>query len=195
MHDILSDNRRINYCFLSDDGLPRIVVTIKYKKGNLYFIDINQPWKISYHSPRDGVSQVHLKANLKNREVMACGPDFCCSIEDIRGIKFLGGAGIKLKELQHLPIAKKNSENYILDTRPFYYSELSSIQWQHYIVEPGKEKELYKNLINHEDGLKMTERILIHTIQNFTPLIITEFIRICDKNSLWYKNNPSIVFN
>ena len=119
---------------------------------------------------------------------MACGPDFCCPIEDIRGVKSLGGAGIKLKELQHLPIANKNSENYILDTRPFYYSELSSIQWQHYLVEPGKEKELYKHLIDHEDGLKMTERILIHAIQNFNPLIITEFIRICDENPLWYRN-------
>ncbi|MFA6919206.1 MAG: hypothetical protein WC244_03830 [Patescibacteria group bacterium] len=183
----MSDNRKINYCFMANDNTPRIVVVIKWKKGNLYFIDVNQPWKKSYHSPRDGVSQVHLKVKLKTGEVIAGGPDFCCPINEIKGIRPLGGAGMELDKLPNLPIPNKNDKNYILDTRPFHQSRLSKVQWYHYLVEPGKEKELEKQFASRDDSLKMSEQVAIHTISDSNPLIITEFIRICDENPLWYK--------
>lgn len=184
----MSDNRRINYCFMADDGTPRIVVVIKMEKGNLYFVDVSQPWKKSYHSPRNGLSQVHLKVKLKSGEVIAGGPDFCCPIEEIKGIRPLGGAGMELHRLTNLPTAKENSgENYILDTRPFHQSRLSKVQWYHYLVEPGKEKDLEDRLNSRENSLKMSEQIALHTIGDSNPLIVTEFIRICDENPLWYK--------
>ena len=184
----MSDSRRINYCFVANDGTLRIVVVIKWEKGNLYFIDINQPWKKSYHSARDGVSQVHLKIKLKSGEVIAGGPDFCCPIGEIKGIRPLGGSGMELDKLQDLPILKEDDdENYILDTRPFHQSRLSRVQWYHYLVEPYKEKELEEQLNSHENNLKMSERVALHTIGDSNSLIITEFIRICDENPLWNK--------
>ncbi len=181
-------HRRINYCFIDDEGIHRTVVVIMLKKGNLYFVDVNQPWKKSYHSPRDGKSQVHLKINGK----MYDAPSFEVPMEEIKGFRIMGGSGVQLHKLQEFPKAGNEDENYILDTRSFHISHLSQVQWSHYLVEPNNETDLNKLLEKYEKNNKdkMSEVIAIHKITDTKPWIITVFTRICDENPLWYKDLP-----
>lgn len=187
----MNPDKRINYCFLDTQGVPRVVVVIKWEKGNLYFMDINQPWKKSYHSPRNGSSQVHLKVN----GFMPMEPSFEPPIEEVKGFRIMGGSGMQLNKLSELPVAKESGvDNYILDTRRFNISHLSQVQWDHYLVEPNNETELNELLQKHEDNNKekMSERIAIHKITESTPWIVTVFTRICDENPLWYKDLPTL---
>lgn len=176
-------NKRINYCLIDKNGIARVIVVIKWEKGNLYFMDINQPWKKSYHTPRKGKSQVHLKVN----GFMPMDPDFDIPIEDIKGYRMMGGSAMKLDDLPKLPEAKENNgENYILDPRPFHISHLSQVQWTHYLVEPGEDQKLIDHLSNTKDESKMSEQLVIHKLTDSTPWIVTEFSRVCDENPLWY---------
>src|SRR3989344_744061 len=181
---MLNFDKRINYCLIGSDNLPHIVVVIKWEKGNLYFVDIGQPWKKSYHTPRNGKSQVHIKVNGR----LALAPDFCIPIEEIKGVRRIGGSDVELENLSKLPIPKEgNGTNYILDTRPFYISKLSKVQWYHYLVEPNNDLEINKILNQHKENakeLEMSEQIAVHRLIESTPWIVTEFTRICDENPL-----------
>lgn len=182
----MNPDKRINYCFVDRNGTPRIVVVIKWEKGNLYFMDIDQPWKKSYHSPRNGKSQVHIKVD----GFMPMAPAFSNPIEEIKGCRMMGGSGMELHRLESLPAPKDGAENYILDTRPFLISNLSKVQWSHYLVEPGNETELDEILERHrknqaESG--MSEQVAVHKITSSTPWLVTEFTRICDENPRWYE--------
>lgn len=181
-------NRRINYCFLDDDGVLRVVVVIMLKKGNLYFVDVNQPWKKSYHSPRNGQAQVHLKINGR----MYDAPSHEVPMEEIKDFRMMGGSGMELCRLKELPEAKSSpqNENYILDTRPFHISRLSKIQWNHYLVEPNNETKLNELFGKYDENNtdKMSERVAIHKITDTNPWIVTMFTRICDENPRWYQD-------
>lgn len=183
-------DKRINYCFIDDKGVPRTVVVIKWEKENLYFVDVKQPWKKSYHSPRNGLSQVHLKINGS----IPIEPSFEVPIENIKNFRMIGGSGIQLHHLHEFPEAKEsNGENYILDTRPFHIGHLSQVQWDHYLVEPNNETEFNKLLKKYKENNKnkMSEQIAIHKLTDSKPWIITVFTRICDENPLWYKDLPT----
>ena len=186
----MNHDRRINYCFVDRNGTARVVVVIKWEKGNLYFVDIGQPWKKSYHSPRNGQSQIHLKVN-NSRALYASNS---LPIEKIKGCQFFGGSGMELERLEELPIPKTNIESYVLDTRPYLITHLSKVQWTHYLVEPNNEKELTEILEKHhknrmESG--MSEQLVLHKITDSTPWIVTEFTRICDENPKWYEGLPT----
>lgn len=178
-------DKRINYCFVGSDGMPHVVVVIRWEKGNLYFMDIGQPWKKSYHSPRNGKSQVHLKVN----GFIPMEPDFSAPIEEIENVRPLGGSGMVLDELVKLPVAKEgNGENYILDTRPFHRSRLSKVQWDHFLVQPDSEVAINQTLREREERNKdkVSEQIAIHKLTESKPWIVTEFRRICNENPMWY---------
>ncbi|MDO8493427.1 MAG: hypothetical protein Q7S19_02675 [bacterium] len=178
-------DKRINYCFTDDQGVPRIAIVIKWDKGNLYFIDAKQPFKKSYHSPRNGVSQVHIEVNNSKSMLRSFEPP----IENIKGFRMMGGSGIQLHRLGELSVAKESKgENYIIDARPFHTSNLAQIQWNHYLVEPGNETDLNELLAKHEENkVGMSERIAIHRLTDSTPWIVTVFTRICDEDPRWYE--------
>ena len=174
--------RRINYCLIGGDAKPHVIFSFKWQKGNLYFINTNFDAKISYHAPRDGKSQVHIKINntLPNK------PDFTCPIEDIKGVRPVGGSGVQLRLLEKLPIRKEKFTNFIIDPRPFHISPLSQVQWYWYLVEPGK-MDLLEEMIAPHKKSEFSEFLTLHIINDCTPWIATEFSRIRDENPKWYE--------
>ena len=184
----LNPNKRINYCLVDDSGIARVVIVIKWEKGNLYFVNPCQPWKASYHSPRNGTSQVHLKVNNSAPFYKS----FEDAVENIRGFRMMNGAAMPLRELPNLPEAReKNGENYILDTRGLNTSRLAQIQWTHYLVEPNNENDLNELLAKYEaNSIGMSERIAIHKLTDSVPWIVTVFTRICDEDPRWYEGLP-----
>lgn len=175
-------NRRINYCLIGDDGQPHIIFSIKWQKGNLYFINTNFDAKVSYHAPREGKSQVHIKIN----NMLPVKPDITCPIEEIKDVRPVSGSGVQLRLVNTLPVPKKKHKNIIMDSRPFHISHLSQIQWDWYLVEPGKIDLLEKRIKLHKNS-EFSEFLLLDIIDDSIPWIATEFIRIRDENPKWYE--------
>lgn len=98
----------------------------------------------------------------------------------------VGGSGIELRRLNDLPIPKDTDHNIVMDTRSFHISHLSKVQWQWFLVEPGK-TGLLKETINPGKESELSEFLAIHLLDDTTPWIATHFFRIKDENPVWYQ--------
>lgn len=182
-------NNKTRFCFIGLDGKPHLVFSIKWDKGNLYFINEshveNFKTKISYHTPRppSGKSQVNFKINDRRPSDQEMA--LCCPIQEIKGVRRIGGSGVPIEALTKLPI-RNGKDDYILDVRPFHLSHLSTIQWYWFLVEPEKINLLKEDPMIKEES-RFTEKIQLFVDTGKTPNVAILFERIRDENSIWYK--------
>lgn len=180
------------YCLIDENGVSRVIFIIKSHKGNLYFQ--NQEYipgfktKISYHTPRmpSGKSQVNFKINdirPTDKET-----SLNCPINEIRGVRYLGGSGIPIKELPNLP--ERSGENdLLLDVRRFNKTPLSTIQWNWYLVEKNKRDLFEKDpMIISAKTSKFSEIIHVDYDERDGIDVVVLFTRIKDENPIWYQN-------
>lgn len=194
MIEMSKNTKKIHYCLMGHDNLPHIIFSVIWNKGNLYLKNEsaieNFKTKISYHTPRQpsGKSQVNFKVN----DVRPNGAsELCVPIEQIVGARPMGGSGVQLIDLPKFPVPREESESIIYDARPHLKTELSSIQWYWFLLEPNKENLFFDQPRIKNCKYEFSELLDFHFLKSFKPWIVTEFTRIKEEHPIWYKDLPN----